>query len=78
MLFRSCNDRWNHFGKDITLSEEWAEYVIPFSELKQADGWGDPRPPSVTPEKLYNLDWSIGPGATFEIWIDDVKFHECK
>lgn len=73
-----CTDCWNHFGKDVTLTEEWQEYVIPFSELKQGDGWGDPRPQSLTPEKLYNLDWSIGPGATFELWIDDIQFHECK
>jgi hypothetical protein len=73
-----CASCWNHFGKDLTLTEEWQQYTILFSEIRQQPGWGDPRPPSVTPSGLYSFDISIGPSATFEVWIDDVEFVECK
>jgi len=73
-----CKDCWNHFGKDLTLSTEWQDYQVLFSELKQADGWGDPRPPSVSVSQLWNIDFSIGPGMRYEVWVDDVQFLECK
>lgn len=73
-----CKTCWNHFGKDMTFSPQWREYRIMFADLRQADGWGDPRPPAVTPSKLVNLDWSISGGQAFEIWIDDVQFIDCK
>lgn len=72
-----CKDCWNHFGQDITLTEDWKEYRILFAEVKQADGWGKPRPATVTTDKLWNIDFSIGPGATYDIWVDDVQFLSC-
>ncbi len=73
-----CTSCWNHFGKDFTLSEEYKEYTALFSELRQMPGWGDPRPPSITPSALYSFDFSIDKSAVFEIWVDDVQFLECK
>jgi hypothetical protein len=73
-----CKECWNHFGKDITLSTEWQQYQVLFSELRQADGWGDPRPPSITVDKLYSIDWSIDAGANFDIYVDDIYFLSCK
>jgi endoglucanase len=73
-----CKDCWNHFGKDIYLTHDWKEYKVMFWELKQAEGWGDPRPPSIVPNKLYNIDFTVGPGAkSFDIWFDDIAFLEC-
>lgn len=72
-----CTDCWNHFGKDLSLTPEWQQYVVLFDELRQAPGWGDPRPPSVIPAKLYGIDFSIGKSAVFEIWVDEVTFVEC-
>lgn len=71
-----CKDCWNHFGKDITLTDEWTEYKILFAELKQGAGWGEPRP-SLTTDKLWNLDWSIEKGGKFGVWLDDVQFIVC-
>lgn len=73
-----CTNCWNHFGKDIELTEDWKQYTVLFSEVRQAPGWGDPRPPSLTPAELYSFDFSIDKSATFEIWVDDVAFVECK
>jgi hypothetical protein len=69
---------WNHFGKDLVLSPKWKEYTILFSEAKQEDGWGDPRPQAVTPSKLINLNWSVKGGGPYDIWVDDVTFVDCK
>jgi hypothetical protein len=73
-----CKDCWNHFGKNMEFTTEWQEYKVLFSELKQRAGWGDPRPPSVTPDKLWNLDWSIiDKGVSFDIYLDDIAFLDC-
>ena len=72
-----CSNCWNHFGKDLTLTTEWKDYVILFSEARQAPGWGDPRPPSIIPAQLYGIDFSIDKSQVFEIWVDDVQFVEC-
>jgi hypothetical protein len=74
-----CKTCWNHFGKDMTFTPKWKEYVVLFSEAKQEEGWGDPRPPSLTPTKLLSMDWTVkGGGQNFDLWIDDVTFVECK
>lgn len=74
-----CKSCWNHFGQEITLTGEWTEYTVLFADLRQEPGWGDPRPPSVTPEKLYSMDWSFKTlGVKFGFWLDDVSFVVCK
>ncbi|HWA74188.1 MAG TPA: carbohydrate binding domain-containing protein [Polyangiaceae bacterium] len=73
----TCASCWNHFGKDMQFTTEWAEYKVTFAELKQAEGWGAPRPASITPNQLASIDWTVGPGQTFDLWIDDVTFLGC-
>jgi len=73
-----CKACWNHFGKDLTLTTEWKEYRVTFSGAEQEPGWGDPRPTSITPNKLIALNWQVGPGQTYDIWIDDVTFLDCE
>jgi hypothetical protein len=73
-----CKSCWNHFGMDLTLTTEWKEYQVLFADLKQAPGWGDPKPPGITVAQLHSIDWSIGTGATFDIWVDDIAFLECQ
>lgn len=72
-----CKDCWNHFGKDLQLTTEWKDYTILFADMTQVVGWGDPRPPSITPSQLASLDFSIGPGANFDLWVDDIQFVTC-
>jgi hypothetical protein len=73
-----CKACWNHFGKDLTLTPEWKEYRVTFSGASQEAGWGDPRPQAVTPSKLVGLNWGVGPGNKYDIWIDDVTFLDCE
>lgn len=73
-----CADCFNNFGKDIELTEEWKQYVVPFSEMKQEDGWGSPRPAAVDASALYAIQFQVNtPGAHFDIWIDDIAFFGC-
>jgi Carbohydrate binding domain (family 11) len=73
-----CKSCWNHFGADLTLTGDWRDYTILFSSAQQEPGWGDPRPASVTPSKLISLDWTIGPGQVYDLWLDSLVFVECK
>lgn len=73
-----CRTCWNHFGKTLSLTPEWKEYRILFTDTRQEDGWGDPRPQAITPSKLYSLEFKVGPGQTFDLWLDDFAFLACK
>lgn len=73
-----CKTCWNHFGKDLVLTDDWKEYQVSFTELRQAPGWGDPNPPAITSEKLYSLDFTFEKSGKFAFWLDDVQFLVCK
>src|SRR4051812_10063321 len=73
-----CTACWNHFGKDLTMTTEWKEYQVTFAAADQEPGWGDPRPAAITPSKLIALNWQVGPGQSYDIWIDDVTFLDCQ
>jgi hypothetical protein len=74
-----CTACWNHFRKDLNLTQDWKEYRILFSELQQRPGWGSPRPDHVTPKKLIAATFAVGGvDSDFDIWIDDLQFLECK
>ena len=73
-----CTECWNHFGKDLDLTTEWKEYKVLFASAKQEDGWGKPRPPAVLPGKLISIDWSIGTGQIYDLWLDDIMFLDCQ
>jgi hypothetical protein len=32
----------------------------------------------VTPGNLVAIDWTIGPGQTYDLWVDDLVMLECK
>ncbi|MGC4086912.1 MAG: carbohydrate binding domain-containing protein [Polyangiaceae bacterium] len=72
-----CKSCWNHFGKDLELSTEWKEYRVMFAEAEQGKGWGDPRPKNVTPSQLASIDFTVGPGLNFDLWVDDVQLLTC-
>jgi hypothetical protein len=74
-----CTTCWNHFRKDLNLTNEWKEYRVLFSELQQRPGWGSPRPEHVTPTKLVAATFAVGGvDSDFDVWIDDLQFLECK
>jgi hypothetical protein len=72
-----CKTCWNHFGKDVELSNEWQEYKVQFADMKQEAGWGE-QFPALTTSKVIALNWSYGPGRAFDLWLDDIQFFECQ
>lgn len=73
-----CTDCWNHFGTDVTLTNDWEEYVVLFDDMFQEAGWGSPRPSGLTVDKLWGVDITIKPGRTFDFWVDDFEFISCQ
>jgi hypothetical protein len=72
-----CEACWNHFGKDLALAENWQRHTVLFKEMAQAPGWGLPRPPALSADKVYSLDFSIDKAQTFDLWVDELEFLEC-
>ncbi|HLZ07397.1 MAG TPA: hypothetical protein VKT80_02335, partial [Chloroflexota bacterium] len=64
-----CND---HFGKDIALTANWAAYTMTFHELLQL-GWGQSFA-ALDAAHLYAIQFQVGKGTTFDVWLDDVAF----
>jgi endoglucanase len=70
-----CSECFNDFGSDLSLTEEWQRFVIPFSDMKQLDNWGSPRRPHIDSSKIFGLQWQIQlQGAAFDFVIDNVAF----
>jgi hypothetical protein len=74
-----CNACWNHFRKDFTLTTEWKEYRLLFTELAQRPGWGEPRPAHVTAGQTISVTFALGSvESDYDLWLDDIQFLECK
>ena len=72
-----CKECFNDFGMDLPLTEQWQEFTIPFTSLKQLKDWGS-RFDGINPSQLYGIQWQVNePGATFDVWVDDIAFTGC-
>jgi endoglucanase len=70
-----CTECFNDFGADLTLTDQWKQYRIPFSDMAQMEGWGAPHPKGIDRSKLYAVQFQVNsPGAEYDIWVDDVAF----
>ncbi len=69
---------WNAFGKTLELKADWQDVELAFGDLKQLEGWGSPRPPTVNTAKVKHLEWAVDQGEKFDFWIDDIKLLSCK
>jgi endoglucanase len=68
----------NDFGMQLSLSDEWQKFIVPFSALRQDSGWGNPRPRSVASEAVFAVQFQVNDkGKPFDIWIDDLAFTGC-
>ncbi len=75
---KKCTECFNDFGADLTLTEQWHKYTIPFATMKQMEGWGSPQPSAIDKSKLYGVQWQVAAqGANYDIWVDDVQFTGC-
>ena len=64
---------------DITISEQWQHFVLPFKALKQMPGWGKPRRFGVSNEGLFGVQFQVAEaGQAFDIWIDQIRFTGCE
>ncbi|HEV8245318.1 MAG TPA: carbohydrate binding domain-containing protein [Polyangiaceae bacterium] len=78
-LGKVCSDCFNDFGADLTLTEEWQQFTIPLSAMKQMKGWGSPHPAGIDPSKLYGMQFQVNDkGAKFDIWVDEIQFTGCR
>ena len=77
---RVCKEScYNDFGKDFDFGHDWQEYQVTFAELKQQEGWGDPRPPALTPNQLVQIAWHLmTPGVEFDLYLDELRFLDCQ
>lgn len=75
---RVCKECFNDFGADLTLTDQWKKYTIPFASMKQMKDWGDPTPANINKSKLYGMQLQVNQdGADYDVWIDDVRFTGC-
>ena len=73
-----CKECFNDFGADLTLTDQWKKYTIPFAAMKQMKDWGDPNPANVNKAKLYGLQFQVNDtGASYDLWVDDLEFTGC-
>jgi endoglucanase len=73
-----CKECFNDFGVELEFTETWTKYVVPYSVMKQQQGWGKPLVGSINPSKLYGVQWQVNvPGQSYDIWIDDLAFRGC-
>jgi endoglucanase len=75
---KTCTECFNDFGADLTLTDQWKKYTVPFATMKQMEGWGAPRPPSINKAKVLGVQWQVStPGASYDVWVDNVQFTGC-
>jgi endoglucanase len=73
-----CTECFNDFGVDLTLTDQWKRYTVPFATMKQMEGWGAPHPASVDKSKLFGLQWQVTQtGVSYDVWVDNVQFTGC-
>ncbi len=73
-----CKDCWNDFGAQLELTEQYRKYVLPFDELHQEPGWGEPQG-EIDAKRLFGLKWQLkSAGQSYDIWVDDIRFVGCK
>ena len=74
-----CKDCFNDFGADLQLTDTWTQYTFPFTSLKQIKTWGDQFSDGIDPSKIYGIQFQVNePGATFDVWVDDIQFTGCQ
>jgi endoglucanase len=72
-----CKECFNDFGLDLSLTEQWQEFTIPFTSMKQIKTWGS-KFPGINPAQLYGMQFQVNePNATFDVWVDDIAFTGC-
>jgi hypothetical protein len=52
--------------------------VLPFDELRQEPGWGEPRS-EIDATRLFGLKFQLKAASrSYDVWVDDIRFVGCK
>jgi hypothetical protein len=74
-----CTACFNDFGMDFVLSEQWQQFTVPFSSMKQIKDWGSPHTSGIVPSKIYGMQFQVNEkNSKFDIWVDEIQFTGCK
>lgn len=63
----------HHYVKSIQIDNHWRRYVVLFSELVAEPGTVPP-PAGFAPDALIGVQFRMGGGQTYDLWIDDLAF----
>ena len=63
----------HHYVKSIQVDDHWRRYTVLFSELVAEPGT-KPEPTAFKPDKLISVQFRMGSGQTYDLWIDDLAF----
>jgi hypothetical protein len=66
-------DGCDQAGDYFDLGPDWRFYTLPFSEMRQA-GWGK-KEPYFDVWGIMALGFLTGPGAWWDVWIDDIAWY---
>ncbi len=73
-----CTECFNDFGMDLDLTTTWTKYTVPFSATSQLPGRGAPHAGAHDSRKMFGVQWQVNaPGASYDIWVDDIQFTGC-
>lgn len=73
-----CSECFNDFGMDLTLTEEWQLFTVPFYAVKQEKNWGKPRKSSINSSGIFGVQFQVKePGQPYDIWVDQIRFTGC-
>jgi endoglucanase len=77
-LGKVCTECFNDFGEYLELTDDWKQYTIAFSSMKQQSDWGKPRPSAISSDALYGIQFQVDDyGKKFDILVDDLQFTGC-
>jgi hypothetical protein len=67
-----CDD---YYGYDLTLTGDWQEFTLPFTQLAQADWSGTQVVAPFDATQLLGLQFVVNSGLPFAFSIDDLSFY---
>lgn len=68
-----CTTCDHHYGKQVTLTKTWQRFTVSFAELQLEPG-GVPEPTAFDPSSLVSIRFLVGPGQSYDLYVDDLAF----
>jgi len=73
-----CHECYNDFGTDLTLTDDWQQYFVPYVHMRQMKGWGSPRTAGIDSSQMYAIQFQVAEkGSPYDIWVDEIQFTGC-